>query len=72
MMRYTVSAALGVCCTQCMRYLVYAVSSVNSRSWHGEIERDGLNFVFLGDGRVEDEKERDERGWEKSSCETGT
>ena len=27
----------------------------------------GLNLVFLGDGRVEDEKERDERRCEKSS-----
>ena len=26
-----------------------------------------LDFVFLGDGRVEDEKERDERRWEKIS-----
>jgi len=36
-------------------------------------EREGwLNFVFLGDGRVQDEKERDEKRWGKSSRETGT
>jgi len=30
-------------------------------------DREGLlNFEFLGDGRVEDEKERDERRWNKS------
>jgi len=28
--------------------------------------------MFLGDGRIEDEKERDERRWGKSSLETGT
>jgi len=28
--------------------------------------------VFLGDGRVEDKKERDERRWGISSSETGT
>jgi len=28
--------------------------------------------VFLGDGRLEDEKKRDERRWGKSSRETGT
>jgi len=28
--------------------------------------------MFLGDGRIEDEKERDERRWGKSSSETGT
>jgi hypothetical protein len=32
------------------------------------IDREGsLNFMFLADGRVEDEKERDERIWGKSS-----
>jgi len=36
-------------------------------------DRDGLpNFVFLVDGRIEDERERDERRWDKSSRETGT
>jgi hypothetical protein len=31
-------------------------------------DREGrLNFMFLGDGRVEDKKERDERVWGKSS-----
>jgi hypothetical protein len=28
--------------------------------------------VFLGDSRVEDKKDRDERRWGKSSLETGT
>jgi len=31
-----------------------------------------LNFVFLGDGRGEDKKERDEKRWGKSSWKTGT
>jgi len=31
-----------------------------------------LNFTFLGDGSVEDEKERDDRRWGKSSWGTGT
>jgi hypothetical protein len=35
--------------------------------WPGENERDGLNFMFLGDGRVEDKKKRDEWSWGKSS-----
>ena len=35
-----------VCSTQCMLYLVYAVLSVNSWSWHGEIERDDLTLCF--------------------------
>jgi len=31
-------------------------------------EREGrLNFVFIGDGRVEHKKERDQRRWGKSS-----
>jgi len=36
-------------------------------------DREGwLNFVFLGDGRVEHKKERDQRRWGKSSWGTGT
>jgi len=31
-------------------------------------DREGLlNFMFLGDGRIEDEKERDGKRWDKSS-----
>jgi len=26
-----------------------------------------LNFVFLGDGKLEDEKERDDRRWGKAA-----
>ena len=37
---YSVYAVLGVWCTRCMLYSVYAVLSVNSWSWHQEIERD--------------------------------
>jgi len=55
---------LGWCRTQCMQYSVYAVLVVCftrcellSMAWR---DREWwLNFVFLGDGRVEDEKERD-------------
>jgi len=39
-----VYAVLGVCCTRCMLYSVYAVLGVNSWSWHGEIERDDLTL----------------------------
>jgi len=80
-MLYLVYAVLGVCCTRCMLYLVYAVLgvcctwcmldsvnaalSVNSWSWHGEIERDDLTLCSCDDGRVVDEKERDGRWrWE--------
>jgi len=42
-----------------MLYLVYAVLGVNSRLWHGEIERDELTLCSCDDGRVVDEKERD-------------
>jgi len=38
-----------------------------------DMERERLhNFMFLGDGRIEDKKERDERVQGKSSGETGT
>jgi len=33
---------VGWCSTRCMQYSVYNVLSVNSWSWHGEIERDDL------------------------------
>jgi len=33
---------VGGCSTRCMLYSVYAVLSVNSSSWYGEIERDDL------------------------------
>jgi len=39
-MLYLVFAVLGVCCTQCMLYSLYAVLGGNSSSWHGEMERD--------------------------------
>jgi len=42
MMQYMVYVVLGVCGTRCMLYSVYAALSVNSWSWHGEIERDDL------------------------------
>ena len=83
-MQYSVNTVLGVCCSRCMQYSVYAVLGVcctrcqllimawrDREEWH--------NFVFLGDGRVEDEKERDERrwathheelGWKRLSCES--
>jgi len=53
---------LGVCCTRCMLYSVYAALSVNSWWWQGEIERDDLTLCSCDDGRVVDEKERD-GGW---------
>jgi len=63
-MLYSVYAVLGVCCTRCMLYSVYAVlgvcctqSQLLIMAWR---DREGwLNFVLLGDCRVEDEKERD-------------
>jgi len=56
-MQYLVYAVLGVCCTRCMLYSVYAVLSVNSWSWHEEIERDDLTLCSAT--IVVDEKERD-------------
>jgi len=51
---------LGWFCTWCMLH----------SAWR---DREGwLNFVFLGDDRVEHKKERDQRRWGKSSWETGT
>jgi len=56
MMQYAVYAVLNVCCTRC-ELLIMAWR--DREAW--------LNFMFLHDGRVEDEKERDEMKWEKSS-----
>ena len=57
---------LGVYCTRCMLYSVYAALSVNSWWWHGEMERDDLNLCSCVDARVDDEKEWDgRRGWKQ-------
>ena len=49
-MQYSVYAALGVCCTWCQ---------LLNMAWR---DSDGwLNFVFIGDGRVEEENEIDQR-----------
>jgi len=56
-MAYLVYLVLGVCCTQCMLYSVYALLSVNSSSWHGEIERDDKTFCPSDDGGVVHDKE---------------
>jgi len=37
-----VDALIGVCSNQCLFYSEHTVLSVNSWSWHGEIERDDL------------------------------
>jgi len=75
-MQYSVYTVLGVCSTWCMLYLVYAVPSpcctrceLLIMTWR---HREGwFKFVFLGDGRVEDEKERDERRWGKNHQKLG-
>jgi len=60
MLQYLVYAALGVCCTW---------SQIMIMAWR---DREGwCYYVFLGDGRVEDNKERDDRSWGKSFWETG-
>jgi len=73
-MLYLLYAVLSVCCTQCMIYLVYAALSVNTwfKAWR---DRKGwLSFLFLGEGRVQDEKETDgakhheKLGLERISC----
>jgi len=64
-MLYSVYAVLGVCCTRCMLHSVYAALSVNSWSWHGEIEMDDLTLCSCDDGKVVDKKVRDgRRRWE--------
>jgi hypothetical protein len=50
MMQYSLYAALGVCCTLCQLSIIA-----------GRYTEGWLNVVFLGDGRVEDEKEGDQR-----------
>jgi len=70
-MLYLVHAVLGACCSWCMLYSVYAVLSVCC-TWCTLLimawgDREGwLNFVFLGDGTVDAEKDRDEMRWGKS------
>jgi hypothetical protein len=65
-MKYLAFAVLGVGCTWCMLYLVLT-PAYGVEKWEG-----WRNFVFIGDGRVEDENERDKRRWGKSSSEKGT
>jgi hypothetical protein len=49
------------------------LSSALTHDYGMEREREGsLNFVFIGDGRVEHKKERDQMSWGKLSQETGT
>jgi len=74
-MLYSVYAVVGVCCTPYMLYSVYAVLAVcwtRCEPWimAGRDRKGWPNFAALGDGRVEDEKERDERRWSKSSWAT--
>jgi hypothetical protein len=55
-MQYSVYVVLGVCCTRCSLLIM---------AWS---DREGqLNFFFLGDGRIEDENERDEKRCGESS-----
>jgi len=76
-MLYSVYAVLGLCWTPCLLYSVYAGLCVCCTwcllliiAWR---DREGiLNFVFLGDGTIEDKKERDETVWGKPSSGTGT
>jgi len=53
-MQYSVYAVLGLCCTRCLPLIM---ASRDRERWQ--------NFVFLGDGRVGIEKERDEKRWGK-------
>jgi hypothetical protein len=53
-MLYSVSAVLD-----CMLFSVYGVLGVNSRSGHGEIERDYLTLYSCDDGKVVDKKAGD-------------
>jgi len=53
MIQCLVYTVLGVCCTRC--YLMI----MTCRDWEG-----WLNYVFLGDGRVQNDKESDEGWWE--------
>jgi len=47
-----------------MLYSVNAVLSVNSWSWHGQIERDDMTLCSYDDGRVVDENET----WTMKRC----
>ena len=75
--QYPAYAVLGIYSTRCMLYSMYAILSICCThcsllimAWR---DREGwLNFVFLGDGRVEDETERDDRRWRNTSWEIGT
>jgi len=60
-MKSSVYAVIGVCCTWCQLLIM---EWRDTEGW--------LNFVFLGDGRGENEYVRDDRRWRKSSWETGT
>jgi len=44
---YWVYAVSRVSCIRCMLYSVYALHSVNSWSWHGEIQRDDLTLCSV-------------------------
>jgi hypothetical protein len=57
----SVYAVFSICCIQC-----YFISQ---EWWDGER---WLNFIFRGDGSVEDQTERNESRWGISSKETGT
>jgi len=81
-MQYSVYVVHSVCFTRCMLYSVYAVLGVCWNSVHAvhgvcctwcylsimawRDEEVSFNFLFLGDGRVEDENERNEERWRKS------
>jgi len=76
-MLYSVYAVLGVCCTRCMLYSVNAVLGICCNRCHLLVmawrNRVGwLTFIFLGDGRFDDDTERDERRLGKSWWEIGT
>jgi hypothetical protein len=59
-MLHSVYAVLGsVYSTWCILHLVYAALGVNSRSWHGQIERDDLPWSSCDDARVLVKKKRD-------------
>jgi hypothetical protein len=63
MMQYLVCVVLGICSTQCKLEII---ACNDRKGW--------LNFLFIGDGRVEDEEEREETnfferlGLKKISC----
>ena len=68
---------LAECHTQCLLYLLYAVLGICCTQYQLMIMEWGdkevsLNFLFSGDGQVDDKKERDVRRGQKSLQETGT